>query len=151
MIITVKRLISNADETLSAIYVDDDLVCYGLEDERREVKIAGETRIPAGEYPVKLRTEGSIHPRYAKSFGGMHKGMLWLQGVPGFEWVYFHMGNTDEHTAGCILAALGTVVDDLGTITLQNSRNGYVRLYERVVDAAWHGTLTVEIMDEESS
>lgn len=148
MLITVKRLISNTDETLSAIYVDDDLQCHGLEDEHREIKVAGKTRIPAGTYPVTLRTEGSIHPKYAKMFPEMHKGMLWLQGVPGFTWIYFHIGNTDEHTAGCILVGQGDHIDDLGTITLRNSKIAYMAFYERVIDAAWHGSLEVEIIDE---
>lgn len=148
MLITVRRLISNTDETLSAIYVDDDLQCYGMEDERREVKVAGETRIPAGTYPVTLRTEGGIHPKYEKMFPDMHKGMLWLQGVPGFSWIYFHVGNRDEHTEGCVLVAQDTHIDDLGTITLRNSKAGYMAFYERVIDAAWHGSLQVEIIDE---
>jgi hypothetical protein len=32
-----------------------------------------------------------------------HRGMLWLQNVPGFEWIYIHVGNTDDQTSGCIL------------------------------------------------
>lgn len=148
MLITVKRKISNADETLSAIYVDDDLECFGLEDERRSVKVDGETRIPAGLYPVKLRTEGGIHPRYAKNFPDIHKGMLWLQDVPGFEWIYIHIGNKDEHTAGCILVAQDAHIGPLGTVTLKNSRLAYIAFYERVIDAAWMNDLMVEVIDE---
>jgi hypothetical protein len=33
----------------------------------------------------------------------MHKGMLWVRDVPGFEYILIHTGNTDEHTAGCLL------------------------------------------------
>ena len=148
MLITVKRLISNADETLSAIYVDDDLECFGLEDERRSVKIDGETRIPAGKYPVKLRSEGGMSPRYEQKFPDIHKGMLWLQDVPGFTYIYFHVGNRDEHTAGCILVAQDAHIWPLGSITLKNSRLAYIAFYERVIDAAWHESLTVEVIDE---
>ncbi len=148
MLITVKRLISNTNETLSAIYVDDDLQCWGLEDEHRIVKVSGETRILSGTYSVKLRSAGSIHPKYLKKFPDMHKGMLWLQDVLGFTYIYFHIGNTDEHTAGCILVAQDTHIDNSGTITLKNSQIGYTAFYERVINAAWHGSLEVEIIDE---
>lgn len=148
MLITVKRLISNANETMSAIYVGGALLCYGLEDEYRSKKVAGETRVPAGKYEVKLRSEGGIHPKYLQAFPDIHKGMLWLQDVPNFTYIYFHMGNTDEHSAGCILVAHDTHIDNSGTITLRNSRTAYQALYERVMDAAWHGSLEVEIIDE---
>lgn len=148
MLITVKRLHSNADETLSLVLVDDDIECFGLEDERREIKIDGETRIPAGRYPVGLRTEGGMHPRYETNFPDIHKGMLWIKDVPGFEWIYFHIGNRDEHTAGCLLVAQDAHIGPLGSIELRNSRLAYIAFYERVIDAAWHGSLEVEIIDE---
>jgi len=148
MNITVKRIVSNTNETISLIYVDDDLQCWGLEDEHRVIKLSGETRIPSGTYPVKLRTAGSIHPKYLKKFPDTHKGMLWLQDVPGFTYIYFHIGNTDEHTAGCILTGAQCGIDDLGTLTLQNSTLAYKGFYDRVIDAAWHGSLIVEVIDE---
>ena len=33
----------------------------------------------------------------------MHKGMIHVQDVPGFEYILWHTGNTDEHTAGCLI------------------------------------------------
>jgi len=41
--------------------VDGQFVCFGLEDEYREDKVAGETRIPSGTYQVALRKEGGFH------------------------------------------------------------------------------------------
>jgi hypothetical protein len=29
--------------------------------------------------------------------------MIWVQDVPGFEYILWHTGNTDEHTAGCLI------------------------------------------------
>ena len=78
-------------------------LCYTLEDEHREDKVAGETRIPAGEYCITLRTEGGFHKRYANRFQTIHKGMLWVRDVPNFEYVLIHCGNTDENTSGCLL------------------------------------------------
>lgn len=86
-----------------------EFLCATLEDEAREVKVRGETRIAAGRYEVLLRNEGGMTGRYAQRFPEIHKGMLWLQGVPDFEYVYIHTGNTDDHTEGCIL--VGSAVD----------------------------------------
>ena len=33
----------------------------------------------------------------------MHKGMIHVQDVPNFKYILWHTGNTDEHTAGCLL------------------------------------------------
>ena len=66
-------------------------LCYTLEDEHREDKVAGETRIPSGTYRVTLRTTGGFHGRYLKKYGEMHKGMLWVRDVPGFELSLIHI------------------------------------------------------------
>ena len=58
MEIVVDRYVSDEKATISRILVDGKQVCYGLEDEYRAEKVAKETRIPAGQYPVVLRQEG---------------------------------------------------------------------------------------------
>lgn len=150
MNIIVKRIQQTNQETLSLISIDGELVCFGLEDEHRDIKVQDETRIPAGEYPIKLRNDGNVTRRYAAKFPDIHKGMLWLQDVPEFEWIYIHMGNTHEHTSGCVLAAEQARINGQGRITTPNSEPAYRRLYERVVDAAENGFLTVTILDEEN-
>ena len=103
MELEVLRFSSQEDSTSGLLFEIGDLgrkfLCYTLEDERRALKVKGETRVPAGTYKIKLRKEGGFHSRYSKKYGSMHKGMLWLQDVPGFEWILIHTGNTDEHTA----------------------------------------------------
>ena len=37
-------------------------------------KVYGETRIPAGTYKLKLRTEGGYHQKYSKRFPDIHRG-----------------------------------------------------------------------------
>ncbi len=61
MEILVDRFVSDDDATISKVAVDNQFVCFGLEDEFREEKIAGETRIPVGNYQITLRTEGKFH------------------------------------------------------------------------------------------
>ena len=99
---------SSEDDSTSGLLFDitnsnRKFLAYTLEDEYREEKEIHETRIPAGTYNVTLRTEGGFHQRYVAKYGNMHKGMLWVRDVPGFEYILIHTGNTDEHTSGCLL------------------------------------------------
>ena len=107
MKLEVLRFSSQKDSTSGALFDvtngDRKFMCYTLEDEKRDEKIYGETRIPAGTYRVTLRTEGGFHKKYAHRFQDIHRGMLWVRDVPGFEFILIHCGNTDEHTAGCLL------------------------------------------------
>ena len=83
-----------------------EFIAYTIEDEFREEKVSGETRIPEGTYDIKLRKTGGFNSRYATKFGEpWHKGMLHVQDVPGFEYILIHTGNTDEDTMGCLLVA----------------------------------------------
>jgi hypothetical protein len=75
-----------------------------------------------------------------------HRGMLWLREVPGFEFIYLHVGNTDEDTAGCILVAHGARLDSM---TLQQSVVGYKALYRKVISAAEAGVLRITIEDRD--
>ena len=104
----VLRISSGKDSTSGMLFEVDNntrtFLAYTLEDEQRDVKVWGETRIPAGTYKLKLRKEGGFHTRYLAKYGDtFHKGMIWVQDVPGFEWILWHTGNTDEHTAGCLI------------------------------------------------
>lgn len=146
MLITVERFTSNDDATLSLVKVDGEFVCFGLEDEYREQKVAGETRIPAGEYHVTLRKEGGFHGRYSRKFPDFHKGMLWIRDVPNFEWILIHVGNTDEHTAGCLLVGTGAMAAP-GDYTVQASVAAYKRFYSRVVEAAERDDLRIAYVD----
>ena len=103
----VLRVSSGKDSTSGLLFEVSQnkrtFLAYTLEDEQRDVKVWGETRIPAGTYKLKLRTEGGFHNKYASKYGNFHKGMIHVQDVPGFEYILWHTGNTDEHTAGCLI------------------------------------------------
>lgn len=137
--LTNRRISSGDESTLGTLFDVSDasnprFKCYVLEDQHNEPKIKGETRIPAGRYQIKLRNEGGMIKRYQKRFG-WHKGMLWLQDVPGFEWVYMHVGNKDDDTDGCLLLGDGQIsnVTERGMVT--TSVAAYRRLYEEIVNA----------------
>ena len=103
----VLRVSSGKDSTSGMLFEVDNntrtFLAYTLEDEQRDVKVWGETRIPAGKYKLSLRKEGGFHNRYRDKYGSMHKGMIHVNDVPGFEFILWHTGNTDEHTAGCLI------------------------------------------------
>ncbi len=148
MKITVDRIKSDSDATLSKVDVDGEFVCFGLEDEYRAEKLAGETRIPAGRYEVGVRSEGGFHTRYAKKFPGMHRGMLHVLNVPNFKFILIHIGNTDEDTAGCLLVGLNASVND-GELRVTSSRLAYEKIYPMVIDAAERGELEIEYVDSD--
>ena len=54
--------------------------------------------------------------------------MLWVRNVPGFEYILIHIGNTDEHTAGCLL--VGNAADMKGTIG--KSTYAYQHIYPKI-------------------
>lgn len=135
MFLELWRIMSGLESTIGVLYATDtrrQALCFTLEDQFQKVKVKAETRIPAGTYKVTLRTDGPMHERYAQRFGPLHKGMLWIRDVPGFEYVYLHCGNTDQQTEGCPL--LGDVatesVHQRGS--LANSETAYRRVYPQV-------------------
>lgn len=146
MLITVERFVSDSDATISRVLIDGQFACFGLEDEFREDKVVGETRIPAGRYAVTLRTEGGFHGRYARRFPAFHRGMLHIRDVPNFTFVLIHCGNTDEDTAGCLLLGTGAVTEP-GDMSIQSSRKAYSQFYPAVVDAAVANDLEIEFLD----
>ena len=148
MIIEVDRFISDADTTISRVSVDGAFVCFGLEDEYREEKLVGETRIPAGRYHIGLRTEGGFHQRYQVRFPEFHQGMLHILNVPGFEWILIHCGNTDEDTKGCLL--VGSQANTTpGNMCIVSSTEAYRRFYPLVMPAARDGNLSISFVDND--
>mgnify|MGYP003669639374 FL=1 len=140
MELEVLRFSSQEDSTSGLLFEISDLgrkfLCYTLEDERRALKVKGETRVPAGTYNIKLRKEGGFHARYTKKYGGFHRGMLHICDVPNFEWILLHTGNTDEHTAGCLIVGdsqENNIIIKDGFIG--KSGNAYKRIYPAIAKA----------------
>ena len=135
-----------------------DFLCYTLEDERRKDKVMSETRVPAGVYSIKLRDEGGMTKRYAAKYKDMHKGMLCIHNAPDwkivtpdmtFQYVLIHVGNTDEHTAGCLIIGdtqENNVLKKDGFIG--NSVQAYKRVYPLIVKALEAGEeVSIEYID----
>ena len=152
MKLDVVRTQFGADATNSLLFIDSVFECYGLEDEIRDQKKHSETAIPLGEYEIKFRTVGGFHTRsksrYDAKYGeGWHRGMLELQDVPNFKYILIHTGNTDEHTAGCLL--VGETQQDLDKGKdgfIGGSGDAYKKLYPKVRDALLSGEkVTIKI------
>lgn len=109
----------------------EEFRCYTLEDEFREVKVPGKTRIPAGRYEIRKRF-GSAKFGHLDEKYDWHDGMLWLQDVPGFEWIYIHTGNRHEHTEGCILVGDGAESNREEDGMVTHSRKAYESLYREI-------------------
>ena len=152
MKLQVLRFNSKSDSTNGLLFdVTNgvEFLCYTLEDERREKKVMAETRIPAGVYSILLRKEGEHHNKYTKKYGNMHKGMLWLQDVPNFQWILIHTGNTDEHTAGCLI--LGDSQENNTLVKngfIGKSTQAYKRVYPPIAAALESGEeVIIEYID----
>lgn len=137
MKLDVVRTQFGKDATNGMLFVNGVFEAFTLEDEVRDVKVKSETAIPLGEYEIKFRTVGGFHTKYTSRYGAaFHKGMLELQSVPGFQFILIHTGNTDEHTAGCLL--IGETQQDLDKGKdgfIGGSGDAYKKFYPKVRDA----------------
>lgn len=100
MKLEVKRHYKGPQYTIGRMYADGVYLCDTLEDTVRPdgKKIAGQTAIPAGAYPVRI----TYSPRFKKM-------LPMLDNVPNFTGVRIHTGNTAEDTEGCILVGYNRV------------------------------------------
>ena len=158
MKLEVIRFSSEADSTSGLLFDVTNkrkFLAYTLEDEYRDSynkKVMAETRIPAGTYKVILRTVGRIHKNYTKRFADIHKGTLHVINVPNFKYILIHCGNTDEHTAGCLLVGdtqTNNQIKKDGFIG--SSTNAYKRIYPPIADALECGeevTITYVDLDD---
>lgn len=134
MELEIKRIGGDNTTTIGALFIGEGMAKYlfsfSIEDERRIVKVAGKTRIPAGRYEIILNKTGGMNKNYSKY--PWHKGMLELDEVPNFDYVYIHPGNTDEDTEGCILP---NYIADSRNMGGRDSFECYKDLYLEVISA----------------
>lgn len=95
MNLLLQRQPSTDGLTHGDLSMDGQWFCYTLEDVVREVKIKGETAIPAGTYRITLEHS----PRFGPN-------TLTVRDVPNFTGVRIHAGNTAHDTAGCPLVGM---------------------------------------------
>lgn len=153
MKINIDRLWPKETYTVGLLYVDGVRLCETLEDKDRglrkeddlstirSVKVYGETAIPAGTYKVAMDV---VSPKYSavKWYEDLCGGkMPRLLGVPGFEGILVHPGNTALDSYGCILVGRNTKVGQL-----TESKATFKKLYKKMKDAYDRGeSITIEI------
>lgn len=132
--------------TAGLLFLNNVFQCYTLEDAYREPKVPGITRIPEGCYALSLRDAGGMAPKYNAKYQDInHRGMLWLRDVPGFKYIYLHIGNYARNTDGCILVGRQPLYDATLGYKLYRSTQAYKALYPKVVEAASQGLATISI------
>lgn len=157
MKLKVLRLGDNGKCTIGAFYIDGILKCFTIEDEERQTKVSGETRIPNGTYSVKLRNEGGMNEKYKAKYPSIHKGMLCIHNSPDwklksggmeFQYILIHEGNLESNTEGCLLL---NYVADTGTYTGARSADAYKAIYPIIANHLLQGgEVTIEYVDVET-
>jgi hypothetical protein len=145
MTLKVIRIKQGKESTLSEIYLDGEFVCYGVEDAVRKTKIKGSTAIPAGRYPLGLNRYGAMNARYSRKFPDLHRGMIEILGIPGFSYVYIHIGNHIGDTSGCLLVGMKMQLVD-GDYEVSKSAKAYKRLYAMLVEAMVEQEVFIEVV-----
>lgn len=129
------RVAQGKQSTLSQLYINDIFQCYLLEDKIRDVKIPKQTAIPTGNYSLRLNTWGGKNAKYRQKFQKFHKGMIEINGLPNFSFVYIHIGNTYTQTAGCPLCGFGFEIVD-GDYQIVHSKDAYEMIYPKLLAIA---------------
>lgn len=142
--LTVKRVKRGKNSTLSKIYLDGKLLCYGLEDSVRDIKVKGSTAIPTGRYKLGLNTYGAMNARYKRDYPAIHRGMIEIRNIPNYSYVYIHVGNNFSDTAGCLLVGR-TFVYDGRDYELRQSGKAYKKLYELLIGAVMRGEAEIDV------
>ncbi len=142
MRLQVIRYSSGKESTLGILFDVSEkkkFLAYTLEDEHREEKVEGDTRVPPGTYEIKFRKEGGFHKKYSTKFKDIHKGMLHVIDVPNFKFILIHVGNFDEDTAGCLLVADGAHQNLTQDGRIESSIRAYKRIYLLIADKLEEG------------
>lgn len=158
MQLTLQRFSDNRQSTTGLLFKSIDaggkkqfrLLGFTLEDEHRDEKVMGETRIPAGLYEVGFnKADTPLTKKYKAKFPSFFTYHLEVKNVPGFVGIYIHLGNSDIDSMGCIL--VGDAVDNntIGGGTITNSTQAFTRIYKEISDALEGGKVFIEIRDEQ--
>jgi hypothetical protein len=125
---------SDANEcTQGLLFLNGLFFCHTLEDEFKEKKVAGETRIPEGTYKLGLQlADTPLTIKYRERYPAFFKHHIEITNIPDYSGVYLHPGTNHEHTRGCPLVGgnIGNNTVEAGKLT--NSARDWERLYRIV-------------------
>lgn len=118
--LVLKRVAARDHYTIGKLYINGTPFCDTLEDTDRELdqampleellakKVPGKTAIPTGTYRIIMNRKS---PKFSKIdyYKDFCDGYIpRLLGIPGFEGVLIHCGNTEGNTEGCLLVGDNT-------------------------------------------
>jgi hypothetical protein len=133
MTLTLTRYDANEYRTIGKLYADGAFVAYTLEDPVRPgPKLAHETAIPAGTYPVTITK--------SQRFG---VNLPLVQHVPEFTGIRIHAGNTTADTSGCVLVGFRR-----GRNVIYDSRAALAAVQVKIAEALARGeSVTMTVTD----
>lgn len=149
MDLVLQRMAHGEDSSYGIIFLKGKHVCFTIEDEPREVKVKGETRIPKGRYQIKFREVVSpLTKRYRQKFDWFLYH-LEITEVPNFTEILIHVGNYESNTDGCVLVNNGA--QKVGTeYKGLDSTSCYKDFYKLVSDTLNKGEeVYIDIRDED--
>lgn len=131
MELLLKRIALQDTYTIGKLYVNGTYFCDTIEDKVRDLnkdgdlndvgegKIPSLTAIPYGKYEITLKIKSpkfSLKSSYSWCGGYLPR----LVGVPHFEGILIHAGNTADSSAGCIIVGenkiKGQVINSMVTL-----------------------------------
>lgn len=132
MKLILERVQMDRDVTIGSLSIDGDWQCWTCEDAVRDgPKVAGQTAIPFGKYPITI----THSPRFQRE-------LPLLEYVPGFVGVRIHPGNTAADTEGCILPGADRLAKSVG-----RSRLAFDALFAKLAEAHRKGEpITIEVV-----
>lgn len=130
--LTLRHIDETPNSTLSELMLGRERICYILEDGHRDVKQAGQTRIPAGVYEIVPRKVGGFFNDYSKRFN--HGFVPWLIAVPNFTYILIHIGNWVFNTRGCLLTGTEYTKTRDGDFMVMGSTDAYLHTYRVIKD-----------------
>jgi len=161
MKLLLHRYYDSGDDTLGILYYRDKnkdvRFIYTVEDEYREIKVHGETRIPQGFYNLKLRKFGKFYDRYCKSSIEIIRaftqkwGVLEIENVQGFGDILIHTGNSERDSSGCVIVGDNTNNNSAEAGVVGASLSAYGRLIGSVdhwLSAGEKYTIEIEDFDK---
>ena len=129
----LRRDVFGPTYTLGRLFVDGTKLGYTCEDDDRRLeddpgrKLAGQTAIPRGTY----RLTATLSQRFGRI-------MPQIMGVPGFEGVRIHGGNTAADTEGCpLLGASRTAIGVCSCKQVVEDLIALITNHEAKGDALW--------------
>jgi hypothetical protein len=146
----LQRIFDNGESSIGYfVYNDFKTLAYTLEDTKRDTKIAGITRIPAGRYKLDLRVVMSNKTKQYRAKYDWFKWHIWLKDVPNFKYVYIHIGNSAKDSDGCILMANSPNNNSINDGFISSSASAFEKFYKWLFPKLHIGKeIYLEIRDE---